>query len=305
MSVTTRWVDTTENTLDGILEKFLESTEDTLYEDKISYINIQVQKKFDNNIFFEFKNRRIEYNVIEYTYDSISPGEGQIEDRKTSSSGLVIVYSNSGKVNYIINKNSNALTELRWLIGYKGKLEIEKNESNINSELLIWIISRLLREENELSISSYNNEEEVFLILNSIVGFKGKTDDQISFVTADGDSILNILSTLSFLLESKLLQQIKLRLQFDVHDNIELTLKDTKTIDANINKYDGPFDDHTKFKKIAEIYLLIYLEIMPMLYLKYQQDVDNESWGTVQKKEFLTSVRDKLIENINQKVSSM
>ncbi|MDF9505892.1 hypothetical protein P5808_28635 [Bacillus cereus] len=305
MGATTRWIDDTGNSLDQIIEKLLADTEEKRFEDKTSYINVQVNKVFETNQTIILNNKTITYNLINYVYDSVYPGDSPIEERKTPISGSVIVYLNGDKVGYIVDKNYNALTELRWLIGYKGRLEILKNESSIHSELLIWIISRIFKEENEL-ILSLSEENEIKLILNSIVGFKGQTDDQVSFVSADGDSILNILSTLSFLLESKLLQQIKLRLQFEDHENVELVLKDNKTIAVNINKYDGPFDDYgNKYKRYSELYLLIYLDIMPMLYSNYQQDLDNELWGTPQKKEFLTSVRDKLIQKINEKVESI
>lgn len=304
MAITTRWIDTTEDNLEQILTKFLEDTEEKCFEDRASYININVTKAFVDNKTFEFNEKKVEYNLFNYTYDSVYPGDEPIEDRKSPVNGKIIVYYKSNKVNYIIDKNTNALTELRWLIGYKGKLEIEKNESPIHSELLIWIISRLFKEENILNINLVDGTD-IALILNSIVGFKGQTDDQISYVSADGDSILNILSTLSFLLESKLLQQIKLRMQLDEHENIEITLKDTKTIAVNINKYDGPFDDYSKDQKYAEIYLLTYLEIMPMLYAKYQEDKDNDLWGPTQKKEFLASVKEKLIERITEKEAAM
>lgn len=304
MAITTRWIDTTDNNLVQILTRFLEETEEKCHEDKASYININVTKAFDKNKTFEFNDKKVEYNLINYTYDSVYPGNEPLEDRKSPVNGKIIVYYKSNKLNYIIDKNTNALTELRWLIGYKGKLEIAKNESPINSELLIWIISRLFKEENILNINLVDGSD-IALVLNSIVGFKGQTDDQISYVSADGDSILNILSTLSFLLESKLLQQIKLRMQLDEHENIEITLKDTKTIAVNINKYDGPFDDYSKDQKYAEIYLLTYLEIMPMLYSKYQEDMDNSLWGPTQKKAFLASIKEKLIKKISEKEAGM
>lgn len=304
MSNTTRWVDTTGGSLQEILSKFTEETEPKISEEKISYTNVVVRKEFEDNKTFVFGSKNVEYNVINFTYDVVSPGTLPIEDRISPSSGLIIVYSNAGNVNYIIDKNTDALMVLRLLLGYKGKLEIEKKPSSIHSGLLIWIINRLFKEENELSLTG-STQEEITLTLNSMVGFKGQTDDQISFVSANGDSILNILSTLSFLLESQMLKQIKLRLEFAEHENLELTLKDTQTITANINKYDGPFDDYIKSQKIAEIYLLVYLEIMPLLYLEYQKDIDNGIWGPVQQKEFLTLVRDKLIAKINEKARLM
>ncbi|WP_290716707.1 MULTISPECIES: hypothetical protein [Exiguobacterium] len=305
MSNTTRWVDTTNVSLEGILSKFLSDIEPKESQEKISYINFSVSKEFEENNFFKFGNKQIEYNIINFSFDSVFPGVLPIEDRTTPTTGVIIVYTLVNKVNYIIDKNTDALMILRLLLGYKNKLEIEKKSSDIHSKLLTWIISRLFKEENEL-VMTISPEDEKTLTLNSMVGFKGQTDDQISFVSANGDSILNILSTLSFLLESKMLKQIKLRLEFDKHENLEINLKDTQTISANVNKYDGPFDEYSsKPQKMAEIYLLIYLEIMPLLYLEYQKDVENEMWGVKEQKEFLTLVKDKLIAKINEKTQLM
>ncbi|ALJ22869.1 hypothetical protein AO203_02195 [Lactobacillus gallinarum] len=45
------------------------------------------------------------------------------------------------------------------------------------------------------------------LEIDSIIGFKGNTEDSLNKVSATGDGIMNILSTLSFLLESSSLNK--------------------------------------------------------------------------------------------------
>lgn len=300
MNVTTRWLDTTDNTLDQIITKILEPTDDKAFPNRTSSINVVTNKAFDENKTFIFDGRNIYYNLINYFYDSVVSGESPIEDRTTLVKGTIIVYSNGTKVNYIIDKNSSSLTELRWLIGYTGRGEIEKNKSSFDSKLFVWVISKLFNSDNVFDITQ-RTRDDITLSLDSVIGFKGQTDDLISYVSADGDSVLNILSTLSFLLESKMLQQIKLRLEFADHANIEVTLKDTQTISVNLRRYIGPYDDYGKNQLICELYLLVYLEIIPHLTNIYRVE-EGTLWDAEAEKNFLQSVGAKLIEKVAERV---
>ena len=89
---------------------------------------------------------------------------------------------------------------------------------------------------------------------------------------------MNLISTLSFLLESKRLNQIKLNLSYEDHENISLILKN-ETIAVDLQSYQGKFEHEDKDNTLAKIYLLVYLEILPILEQEYQIDVDDDVWG--------------------------
>ena len=67
--------------------------------------------------------------------------------------------------------------------------------------------------ENEESI----DEDCQTLTINAIKGFQGDSDDLLTKVSANGESVMNIISTLSFLLESRCLNQIKIDLECPYH----------------------------------------------------------------------------------------
>ena len=79
------------------------------------------------------------------------------------------------------------------------------------------------------------------LSLESIKGFRGDTEDSLTKVSASGETVMNIISTLSFLLESKRLYQIKINLGYGCHDNIELQLINNGAVVTEIKEYQGEF----------------------------------------------------------------
>lgn len=142
------------------------------------------------------------------------------------------------------------------------------------------------------------------LKLDAIKGFKGDTDDLQTKVTATGESVMNIISTLSFLLESNNLNQVKVDLNYSKHSNITLTLqKDTVCIDPN--SYCGIFEtDETSEETISKLYLMVYLEILAQLRQEYYNDIDNEDWNTNVHSNFLQQVGKKLSEKIDEKTQA-
>lgn len=59
----------------------------------------------------------------------------------------------------------------------------------------MWLISKVYGKENTISSE---NEELSDLIIDSIKGFKGDTEDLLAKVSMSGESVMNIISALSF-----------------------------------------------------------------------------------------------------------
>ena len=100
------------------------------------------------------------------------------------------------------------------------------------------------------------------LQLDAIKGVKGDTEDSQTKVSADGEAVM--ISTLSFLLESGKLNQIKLDLSYTNHENISLNLQHS-TVSVDRKLYQGIYEQDGDESCMAELYLLIYLEILPIL----------------------------------------
>nr|WP_294490585.1 hypothetical protein [uncultured Anaerosporobacter sp.] len=302
---TTRWTDCETNTLDRIIENITKVPKDDLVEDSTSYTNWTIKKVFDQNPQINLNNRKISYNFITYSYNQISPGTQPIEDRSVRKDGFVIVYSNGNCVSYIISRNSDGLKILRKMLNYTGRNEISKNVFEITSDFFIWLICKVYTGENVIETES---ETLSNLSIETIKGFKGDTEDlttKVSAASPAGESVINIISTLSFLLESKNLNQIKMDLEYGKHENIELVLTNKGTIATDLSKYQGEFEDDSDKELLAKLHLLIYLEIMPILVQTYMSDIENALWNSEINIEFLKKVAEDLSDKVQKRVDAL
>lgn len=297
--VTTRWSDGETKTLEEVLEILLEIPEDDIVEDSTAYSNWNIDKQFTDNLTLRLNNRDITYNLIRYSYNQISPGGQPLEDRTVSKDGFIIPYFNGVCVNYIISRNSDGQRILRKLLKYCGRNEVAKNSFDINSDFFVWMISKVYTSENIIETESESLGD---LSLETIKGFKGDTEDLLTKVSATGESVINIISTLSFLLESKNLNQIKLDLEYGNHDNIELVLTNKGTVSTDISKYQGEFEADVNNELLTKLYLVIYIEIMPILMQAYNSDIENELWNAQKNIGFLKTVAENLSEKVLKRV---
>lgn len=307
MSNTTRWRDTQENNLDALIGKIVTRNGTDFFEQddssKAKYKNVIIDKKFGQNEKITLNGREVEFNYIEFSFDKVTAEDTQNplpeEDRTVKNEGFLILYNDGIKNNYIINKNSGAMSLLRHLIGYKGRGEISSNRIEMTSDLIIWLISKVYLEENSI------NSGEKKLEIESVIGFKGDTEDLLSTVTADGDSVMNILSTLSFILESKSLKQVKIRLSYSDHKNIELKLGINGTLEIDSKKYDGVYESQNRDLTTSRLLLLVYIVLLPMLKQWYVDEASSQEWGKEKYKEFLSQVAENLKEKIDNKIQTL
>jgi len=293
---TTRWKDNESTNIIEVINKIISPKENL---DR--YINIHTTKYFEENQTAMFGGRNITFNYISYSFDFIRFGNESIEDRTTRNTGFIIVYFNGTSINYIINRNSDAKRVLRILVGYTGQNEIQENNIDIKSDFFVWLISKVFKSENSLII----DENDKTIVIDTIKGFKGDSADELTKISADGRSVMNIISTLSFILESSLLNQIKIDIEYLNHENIELILSTRNTISTLLKEYDGDYDEFTIEKHTSFLFLLIYLEIMPAIYQIYQIEIENGDWGTSKYREFLNLVAGKLQENVTHKLEQL
>lgn len=300
--VTTRWSDSENNILENVIERLLQIPEDDEVGESIAYADWKINKKFDGNPKIRLNNREIQYNLIKYSYNQISLGDQPIEDRTIPKNGFIVVYSNGVGIGYIISRNSDGMKLLRKMLKYSGKNEISKNSFDIESDFFVWLISKVYTGENVIETES---ETLGNISLDTIKGFKGDTEDLLNKVSATGESVINIISTLSFLLESKNLNQIKLDLEYRNHENIELVLTNNGTVTTAIEKYQGEYEELDVDEVLANLYLLIYIEILPMLVQAYKADIDNDKWNSEKNIEFLKMVATDLSQKVETRIGML
>ena len=277
----------------------IDSVENDNRSSGISRENWKIAKVFDENKSIVLLGNTLTYNVIRFSYDKITL-YGQ-DANVIPQNGIIIVYSHNGTVNYIIDKNSDAKQVLRKLLSYTGRNEIDDNGFHFDSDFFLWLINRVYYTNNAIEIAEENGFE---LELQSIKGFSGDTEDSQTKVSASGESVMNIISTLSFFLESRKLKQIKLDLKYKTHERIELILKNG-TLEVNLKSYLGSYDEDQADERIAKLYLMAYIEIVPILIQEYRTDIENDLWNKECYVKFMNNVADTLKEKIEEKTKAI
>lgn len=265
----------------------------------LSRENWKTTKIFDENKRIVLLDNTLTYNVIRFSYDKITL-YGQ-DVNIIPQNGMIIVYFNNETVNYIIDKNSDAKQVLRKLLSYKGKNEIDSNGFEFDSDFFLWLINRVYHTNNAIEIAEENGFE---LELQSIKGFSGDTEDSQTKVSASGESVMNIISTLSFFLESRRLKQIKVDLKYKTHERIELILKNG-TLEVDLKSYLGSFEQDSAEEQIAKLYLMSYIEVLPILIQEYKTDIENDLWNKDCYVKFMNNVSNKLKEKIEAKTKAI
>ena len=297
MSATTRWKDNETTNIDRAIELLVDSVENDDRESKTRRENWEIKKVFDENKKITLFGNKIEYNMIRFSYNRITTYNDEVND--IPQNGFVIVYFNSQTSKYIIDKNSDAKSVLRILLSYTGKNEIDGNKLHFENDFFFWLINRVYYANNTIEIAEENNFE-----LQSIKGFSGDTEDSQTKVSASGESVMNIISTLSFFLESRKLKQIKLDLSYKTHEKIGLVLKDG-TLEEDFKSYLGSYENDQTDEQIAKMYLMAYVEIVPILIQEYTTDIENELWNKQRYIAFMNDVADTLKEKIEKKTQAI
>ena len=297
MSATTRWKDNETTNIDRAIELLVDSVENDDRESKTRRENWEIKKVFDENKKITLFGNKIEYNMIRFSYNRITTYNDEVND--IPQNGFVIVYLNNQTINYIIDKNSDAKSVLRILLSYTGKNEIDDNKLHFENDFFFWLINRVYYANNTIELAEENNFE-----LQSIKGFSGDTEDSQTKVSASGESVMNIISTLSFFLESRKLKQIKLDLSYKTHEKIGLVLKDG-TLEEDFKSYLGSYENDQTDEQIAKMYLMAYVEIVPILIQEYTTDIENELWNKQRYIAFMNDVADTLKEKIEKKTQSI
>lgn len=298
---TTRWIDKETHSIEEAANLFRAPENDFLSPNTggITYRNLQKEMKFESTQKIKFDEREILYNVFIFSVDSIAPGEGSVESRTQTINGLIVLYQESGEVNYIINRNSDALKILRKLLGYDKRNEIIENKLGFNNDIFLWLIKKVFYEDSTFTFTTVSQTEKE-LSVNSIIGIRGETSDE-NKLSAQGSTVLNLISTLSFILESDLLKQLILRMEYTDHENTEVRINNKGVVSVDISSYSGNYESFEKYRLEACLLLLVYIDVLPKLSLSYYSEIEDDKWGFNKKEEFFTLIQDNLIKRLTER----
>ena len=288
---TTKWRDNKTSDINEAVALLIDDIHDDDNGNVLSRRNWKIEKCFQNNLTASFLNTDVEYNLINFSYDKVS--NAGLDENILPQSGFIIVYTTGVGVNYIINKKSDAKLVLRKMLSYSGKNELDNSTFNLNSDFFLWLVNRLYYANNKIDV----NEDE--LCINAIKGFKGDTEDSQTKLSASGESVMNVISALSFFLESKQLKNVEIELSYGSHTKIDVSIK-SDVLDVNLSSYIGDFDNNDQNEMKAKLNLLVFLEIIPLLIQEYQTDKENEEWNNKCYFDFISDVADTIAEKIDR-----
>ncbi|WP_214803727.1 hypothetical protein [Exiguobacterium sp. s194] len=288
----TRWIDNETDSLNQSIQKFLSDNEELNKNSTVRYENLKKTKVYSSDQLFSFNGQSINYNVVTFSLNSV------VGDNITQVKGTIIIYSIAERIHYIINRNSDAKKFLRLLLNYKVNNAILEHNPNFNNDIFLWCVKRVFERKNIFTLNTSTKPDKK-LVINSILGMKGQTSD-LNKLTATGSSVLNLVSTLALLLESHLIEQTKIRLEYTNHNNLEIGLNNKGVIDIDFRSYIGQHNDNNEVEKTAKIVLLAYLEVIPALIDQLEKDQRLNKWNHLEKSTFLTNIEKEIGERINK-----
>lgn len=292
----TRWQDKEGKDLSEIIKKMLEEKADCGdTSGRVQYKNIKLIKKFDEDKTIELNSKTVTFNKIDFSYESVSTGLEPIEKK-----GFIIIYKNGSKINYIIDKNSEAQKTIRLFNNYTGRGEIEKVTTKLPNNFFNWLAKKIYSSENE-----FDANDSKIIKIEAIKGFKGNTEDALNRVSASGETVMNIISTFSFLLERGNITQISLDIAYGGHQNIDLSINNSGVISTEYSKYIGDLTQEDAESALCKVLLTIYLEIIPIIFNYHDQEVVDDEWNDEKNIEFLRDTAKKLSEAVQTKIDDM
>lgn len=301
MGATTRWKDTETKKFDEAIQKMISPIVDDVRNGSGYRRNYTSRKVLpeDGNIILNGENVR--YNIIGYQFEQVSVEDDPSDDKRVWKSGNIVVYEQRGVIYYIIDQNSTAKRFLRKLLSYSGKNEIEVANFEFKEDFFLWLVCQVY---NSAEAIEYDlGEEKKILQLEAIKGIRGDTEDLQTKITASGETLMNTISVLSFLFESRKLNQVILNLKYTGHQNICVKLqKDTVEYQA---PYVGEYLDNSSVEFLAKLYLLLYIEILPLLEQEYRMNIVDDIWNQDAYITFWMGIKESIIESIENKIKTI
>ena len=301
LETTTRWLDKETTTLDkaDAIMRAVHADENNL--NGTSYLNWLITPSFEKKKTESFAGNVISYQIYKFSFYQVPQGS-TIDDNLTPYSGWVLAYEANQKVHYIINRNTYSKLILRKMLKYTGRNELIQEMTRAYGDLFVWLISKVYTQNNTIEKTDDNLSD---IVVDEIRGFKGRTEDSLNTVSAEGPSVMNILSTLSFLVESQNLRQVTFDLRYSDLPSTEVMLSTSNTVAIDLNQYMANTNSIDETRSIAKVFLTFYLEILPVIIQNYFGELEAGNWGKDGCVNFLQKVADALSEKVKMRIGDL
>ncbi|MGO5292900.1 hypothetical protein ACTQ1N_12120 [Porcincola sp. LCP21S3_C12] len=302
LETTTRWLDKKITKLDEADKIIRSEHEDEMNPNGTSYLNWVITPSFEKSQSTSLVGNFTFYQVYKFSFYQVPQGS-TIDDSLTPYSGWVLAYELNQKVHYIINRNTYSKLILRKMLKYTGRNELIQETTRAYGDLFVWLISKVYTQNNTIEKIDDNLPD---IIVDEIRGFKGRTEDSLNTVSAEGPSVMNILSTLSFLVESQNLRQVTFDLRYSDMTSIEVMLSTSNTVAVDLNQYMAMHTNiNNEAQAIAIVFLTFYLEILPVIVQNYISELESGNWGKNGCVNFLQQVAHALSEKVKLRIGDL
>lgn len=269
----------------------------SFFSNSDNYPNFALEAKVSNQK-LPISNNDVQFNIYEYSFDGPTG---------TRITGTLIMFQMQKRIGFIVDKAGypNALSFLREICGYSGEkktIVCEQYDPSIrNGSMFLWIISKIYHNESSIEYDSGSNTGNI--VLNSLDGVKGNIQMGLNSVSTQGSDVINTLTTLAFLLESKSLTEVGLNISFRTHDSIQLNIHTHSkliSLDVEPDKYFGALSNNKDlfpnggidlFTLRGAILLIVHLGLIPLLYSLYKSESDG------------AKIRDDLVSDISDDIT--
>lgn len=260
-------------------------------------LNYQMVKCFSENQSVKIKESNLTFNYIKYSFDTvISDQENNpiSAERLKTTHGNVVVYSDGNRTQYLMDKarGGNALSILRKINNSGRNKIIEAQAFNFSEDFFIWLLSRFMTNNRVL-------DEESNLKIIRIIGFKGEGNQSEAVLSGSGNEVMNLLSSISFLIEMDAMTEIEVRVSIG-NDTFELRyFSKNSQIDVLVEKYSGEFMMDLEEERIPKVLLKAFIEVIPGMMSAFDEDKTNDDWNANSKREFTLDLVDSIKEKLN------
>jgi len=257
----------------------------------------QVSKVYDENQKIKIKGTEFTFNYIKYEYDTVIAGQESnpiSAERLKKTFGRIVIYTDGVRTQYLVDKARGpaALRILRVINNSDKNKIIEAQSFNITEDFFIWLLSRFLNGSTIL-------DEEDSLKINRITGFKGEGSQKQAILSGSGNEIMNMLSSLSFLVEMDVMTEVEARI-IRGSETLELRFYSKNSqLDILVESYTGEYMILHDEEKTPRILLNSFIEIIPSIMNAYNEDIENGTWTKNSKREFTLGLVDSVREKLN------
>lgn len=255
-------------------------------------LSYQVVKKYDDIQNILIKGTNIIFNYITYSYETIISGQENnpiSAERIKTTHGNIVVYSDGIRTQYLVDRarGGTALSILRKINNSDKNKIIEAQSFNFSEEFFIWLLSRFMDNNKTL-------DEENKLVINKITGFKGEGNRKEAILSGSGNEVMNLLSSISFLIEMDAMTEIEVRVNFG-RETFELRyFSKNSQIDVLIENYTGMHMMLPDEDKIPRVLLESFINVVPGMMTSFNEDCANDDWTMNSKREFTLGLVDSI-----------